>query len=76
MSIHDTIDATYELIGQEWIGHAHGQRTMLKRSREAAQLDVMNERFVCAQWPQCPHRDADACGRSTARGLPRWARDY
>lgn len=75
MSTHDTGDVTYEQRGQEWVGHAHGQRTMLKRSREAAQVDVANGRFVCVQWPACPHRDADACGRATARGLPRWTRN-
>ena len=49
-----------------------GQRTMLKSSPEWARRDADAERFVCAMWPRCAHRDADDCGRSSARRLPRW----
>ena len=41
-------EATYEQVGGGWIGFAGGRRTMLKSSLEWAQLDVANERFVCA----------------------------
>ena len=53
---------------------ARGLRTMLKRSREWAAIDVENDRFVCAAWPGCRHRDADECTRMTRR-LPRWRAD-
>ena len=49
-----------------------GQRTMLKSSPEWAAADAENDRFVCSRWPDCAHRDAEACERATARGLPRW----
>ena len=49
-----------------------GRRTMLKASPEWARRDAENERFVCDRWPLCSHRDAEHCGRATARALPRW----
>lgn len=66
-------DATYEQVGTDWIGRtADGKRTMLKRTLGAAQADVTAERFVCARWPHCSHRDADDCARAFAR--PTWQR--
>lgn len=67
-------EATFEEVGGGWIGFANGRRTMLKSSLEWAQRDVTNERFVCADWPGCRHRDADECTRMTRR-LPRWRAD-
>ncbi len=64
--------ATYEAVVGGWIGRLDDQRTMLKSSREWAEIDVRNERFVCDRWPGCAHRDAEHCGRATPRGLPRW----
>ena len=62
-----------EHIGADgYIGWVGDQRTMLKRTYEAAQRDITLERFVCDRWPDCPHRDADACGRAISRALPRW----
>ena len=54
-----------------------GQRTMLKSSPEWARRDAENERFVCSRWPNCRHRDADACGGFSVqvRKLPRWEPD-
>ena len=68
-------EATYEQVPGGWIGFAGGRRTMLKSSLEWAQLDVANERFVCAAWPGCRHRDADECSRARRRTLPRWRAD-
>ena len=60
-------DATYEQVGTDWIGRTPGgQRTMLKRTLGAAQADVTAGRVVCSRWPDCPHRDADECGRAQA----------
>lgn len=67
--------ATYEQVVGGWIGRKDGQRTMLKSSREWAAIDVENDRFVCAAWPLCSHRDAEHCGRATPRSLPRWRAD-
>ena len=67
-------EATFEEVGGGWIGFAHGRRTMLKSTLEWAQQDVANERYVCAAWPYCRHRDADECTRMTRR-LPRWRAD-
>ena len=52
-----------------------GRRTMLKASPEWARRDAENERFVCAAWPGCRHRDADECSRARRRTLPRWRAD-
>lgn len=68
-------EATYEQVGECWVGYARGLRTMLKRSREWAAIDVENDRFVCAAWPECRHRDADECSRARRRTLPRWRAD-
>lgn len=65
-------EPTYEQVLGGWIGRRDDQRTMLKGSLAQAQHDVAIERFVCARWPLCSHRDADDCGRSQARNLPRW----
>ena len=67
--------ATYEAVVGGWIGRLDGQRTMLKSSREWAEIDVQKERFVCDRWPLCNHRDAEHCGRATTRALPRWRAD-
>ena len=59
------MDATYEQIGDDWIGRAaDGRRTMLNRGLRAAQLDVAAGRFVCPAWPHCAHWDADDCRRA------------
>jgi hypothetical protein len=73
MSTHT--QPTFEQIGEDWIGMLGGRRTMLKRTLAWARHDVAHERFVCAHWPHCLHRDADACGRAGVRHLPRWRAD-
>ena len=67
--------ATYEQVVGGWIGWRDGQRTMLKSSREWAEIDVANGRFTCGQWPNCRHRHADECARVERRSLPRWRAD-
>lgn len=74
LATSDAPEPTYEQVGDDWIGWLGERRTMLKKTLYWAQQDVANERFVCAAWPNCRHRDADECTRMTRR-LPRWRAD-
>jgi len=57
---------TFERSGLDWIGINAGinRRTALKGTQQAAKADAEQGRFVCRQWPSCPHRDPDACTRA------------
>lgn len=57
---------TFERSGLDWIGinSSINRRTALKGSQQAAKADVEHERYVCRLWPNCPHRDPDACTRA------------
>lgn len=68
MSGDDTLDGwTFEQSGPDWIGRrADGRRTALKGNLAAAQADARAGRVVCRLYPDCPHRDADACTRAIA----------
>jgi hypothetical protein len=49
----------------DWRGtHVNGRRTALKGSLTAAEADALAGRVVCRNWPNCEHRDADACTRA------------
>lgn len=56
----------FERDGADWVGRCavNGRRTALKGSLQAARDDAAAGRTVCKQWPNCPHRDADACTRA------------
>lgn len=49
----------------DWVGRCvNGRRTALKGSLQAARDDAAAGRTVCRQWPECSHRDPDACTRA------------
>lgn len=56
----------FEKSGLDWIGinTTTNRRTALKGSLSAAQADAKAGRYVCRVWPECQHRDPDACTRA------------
>lgn len=57
---------TFERRGLDWIGinTTSNRRTALKGTQQAAQADAKAGRLVCRVWPECQHRDPDACTRA------------
>lgn len=57
---------TFERSGDCWIGinTTINRRTALKGTEQAAKTDAEAGRYVCRQWPECPHRDPDECTRA------------
>jgi len=63
----DAVDGwTFERSGLDWIGRnaQTNRRTALKGTEQAARADAEAGRYVCRQWPECPHRDPDECTRA------------
>lgn len=51
-----------------WRGfHEDGRRTALKGTMRYAQQAILDQEFVCPNWPHCEHNDAQHCARSWAQ---------
>lgn len=59
---------TFERDSEDWIGRnaQSGRRTALKGSEVAARADAAAGRYVCRNWPECPHQTPEACTRAIA----------
>lgn len=57
---------TFAQSGHDWIGSntTSNRRTACKGTEQQAMNDAKAGRYVCRQWPDCPHRDPDECTRA------------